>query len=409
MASNSSPIVPLVAAAFVAVAVAVGISKLGNQAGVTTAVEGNPSTIKPRWTATAQGRVEPRTGEVKVSALSPGRIAEVVAALNDKVSADDLLARIDDADVMAKVMAADAEAGVRKRERDSEPAVGRQAQDRRVAEDKLNSSDRAVTAARMTLDRLLIARHKDQASVTPAQLSAARTALDEARRQVVADREAYRQTQIAAGVPLPTRLEAGLTQARADLSLAEDALDRTRIRAPFDGTVLQVFARTGELAAASPEQTLFIVGDLSQLRVRAEVEERDAAHVKVGQTVVLKTDAFAGREFGGKVASVAQAMRPPKLAQRGPRRPSDVDTLEVLVDVDAGSSLMPGMRVDVYFKAEGERQEAAQPRAEAPGQPASTGSTSPAPQRNEAVRAEATPVAPPAASGATSQEAPRPN
>ena len=42
----------------------------------------------------------------------------------------------------------------------------------------------------------------------------------------------------------------------------------------------------------------------------------------------------------------------PKLAQRGPRRPNDLDTLEVEIDVAAGSLLMPGMRVDTYFRIE---------------------------------------------------------
>jgi HlyD family secretion protein len=57
-------------------------------------------------------------------------------------------------------------------------------------------------------------------------------------------------------------------------------------------------------------------------------------------------------------------MRPPKLAQRGPRRPNDLDTLEVMIDVAPGSALMPGMRVDAFFKIEGASTET--PRAEAP-------------------------------------------
>ena len=55
-------------------------------------------------------------------------------------------------------------------------------------------------------------------------------------------------------------------------------------------------------------------------------------------------------------------MRPPKLAQRGPRRPNDLDTLEVMIDVAQGSALMPGMRVDAFFKIRGGAAEA--PRAE---------------------------------------------
>lgn len=364
MSSKTSPILSLGLAALAAGAVAFGIHRLGEGSKVPTAVAPTAQPAKAKWAATAQGRVEPRTGEVKLSAHSPGRIEDVLVAVNDKIAAGDLLVRTEDVDPLAKILAADAEAGVRKRERDTETGVPRLAQDRRSAEDKLNATERAVAAARLALDRLQIARHAAPASVTAEQISAARNALDDALRRLAPDREALRQAQIASGVPLPTRLEAGLTASRADLSLAEAALERTRVRAPFDGVVLQVLARVGETASPSPEQPLLVVGDLSQLKVRAEVEERDVAKVAVDQGVLLKTDAYPDKEFAGKVASIAQSMRPPRLAQRGPRRPNDLDMLEVVIDVAPGSPLLPGMRVDVFFKIEPPKSEP--PRAETP-------------------------------------------
>lgn len=361
MSSNSSPIVPLMLAALTAVGVAVGIQRLGQEARIAPTTQVAPP--KPKWTATAQGRVEPKGGEIRLSTLTAGRIEDVLVAVNDKVSAGDLLVRVDDTDALARVLGADAEAGVRKRERDTETNVPRLALDRRAAEDKLNNTERSIALARQALDRLQLQRYANRPSVTPEQISAAKKALDEAQAQLAPDREALRAAQLIAGVPLPTRLEAGLTAARAELSSAEAAVERTRVRATVDGTVLQVFARVGEIAAASPEAPVLVIGDLSQLRVRAEVEERDASKVHVGQGVVLKTDAYPDREFTGKVATVAQAMRPPKLAQRGPRRPNDLDTLEVVIDVDSGSSLMPGMRVDVFFRIDAEKADA--PRADA--------------------------------------------
>ncbi|MDX2155676.1 MAG: efflux RND transporter periplasmic adaptor subunit [Hyphomicrobiaceae bacterium] len=350
MSSTPSPLVPLMLAALTAVGVAIGIQHIGSE------TKSNPpgqtqvqATIRPKWTASAQGRVEPKGGEIRLSAQTPGRIENVLVKVNDTVRAGDLLIRIDDADALARLLGADAEAGVRKRERDSETGVPRLAQDRRNAEDRLNTTERAIAVSRLELDRLMLARHASSTSIRPEQIDAQRKVLEEALKRLDEDRQALRQSQLATGVPLPTRLEAGLTASRAELSLAEAALERTRVRAPFDATVLQVIAHVGENAAASPEQPLVIVGDLAALRVRAEVEERDAAKVTVGQEVVLKTDAFAGREFKGRVATIARAMRPPTLARKGPRRPSDLDTLEVMIDVDAGSSLLPGMRVDVYF------------------------------------------------------------
>jgi HlyD family secretion protein len=302
------------------------------------------------WTASAPGRVEPKGGEVRLTAHAAGRIIEVAVQVNDAVEAGDLLLRLDDDEARARLIAADAEAAVRRRERDAEVAVGRLALDRRQAEDTLAASERAVLIARTELDRVIRARRAGTAA--EADVGRERAALKTALDKQEADRAALRRAQTVAAIPLPTRLEAGLTGARADVTLAELALERTRVRAPAAGTVLQIGTRVGETVSPAPEHVLLLMGDVSALRVRAEVEERDVAKVRAGQAVVLRSEAYPGRDFSGRVASLAQSLGAAKLAQRGPRRPSDVDTLEVMIDVDAGSLLLPGMRVDVFFRAD---------------------------------------------------------
>ena len=152
------------------------------------------------------------------------------------------------------------------------------------------------------------------------------------------------------GMPLPTRLEAALPVARAELTGAELGVEHTRVRAPFDGTVLNVMAKEGEVAAPSPENTLVVFGDLSAMKVRAEVEERDAAKIHIGQRVVVRADAYPDQDFEGRVGSIAQSLSQPNIVSRGPRRPNDVEVLEAMVDLDGLPPLLTGMRVDVFFK-----------------------------------------------------------
>jgi HlyD family secretion protein len=345
MSSSKTPVVSLIAAATMAIAIAWTVTQINSvpaPAPVTSVVRAAP---KPTWAASAAGRVEPRGGEIKIGAQTAGRIADVAVKINDTVKAGDLLIRLDDDEALARIAAAEAEAAVRKRERDAE-TVGRQAQDRRNAEDAVAAAERALTQARADFDAAVRGRPSDGT----ADLTAQRAAVKAAQDKLVQERDGLRRAQAAAGIPLPTRLEAALTAARSDLSLAETALERTRVRAPSDGTVLQINARPGETASPSPEQTLLVLGDLTALRVRAELEERDSAKIRVGQAAIVQSDAHPGRQFEGKVVTMAQAMGAGKLAQRGPRRPNDVDVLEVVIDLDAGSGLLPGMRVDVFFK-----------------------------------------------------------
>ena len=104
--------------------------------------------------------------------------------------------------------------------------------------------------------------------------------------------------------------------------------------------------------APSPENVLFVIGNLSSLQVRAEIEERDIGKVRVGQAAVIRSDAFPGKDFEGRIASQAQSLGPSKIGQRGPRKPTDVDVLEVLIDLAGQPPLLPGMRVDVFLRPE---------------------------------------------------------
>jgi len=124
------------------------------------------------------------------------------------------------------------------------------------------------------------------------------------------------------------------------------------IRAPISGTVLQINAKPGELASPSNAQPLLIIGDVSALRVRAELDERDLGEIKIGQPAVIRTDAFRGRDFAGKVSFIAPIVEPGRISARGQRNVTDVDAIEVLVDLAQPDPLAVGMKVDVYFKPE---------------------------------------------------------
>jgi HlyD family secretion protein len=299
------------------------------------------------WAASAPGRVEPAGGEIRMSAQVPGRVVEVLAGVNDKVSAGDLLVRLADDDLVARVNAARAEVAVRKRDRDNEGVSGA-ARDRRSAEDRFADAERTLALGREELDRTLSLK---RGGAKDADVGKARDAVAKAGDQLQQARTALRKV-MSNGAPAPTRLEASLAAARAELSLADAALERTRIRAPSDGSVLQINARVGETVAPSPESLLVVVGDVSSLRVRAEFEERDIGKVRIGQGAVVRSDAFPGKDFEGTVSSSAKSLGPSKLGQRGPRRPTDIDVLEVIIDLDGQPPLLPGMRVDVFLKAD---------------------------------------------------------
>ena len=308
------------------------------------------SSVQSSWDAVTLGRVEPRSGEIKIAAPLPGgRIAEVLVKANEEVFAGELLVRLDDEEALARVAEADAQVALHKRARNDQSAPAASS-DRRKAEDATADAERGLAEARSALDKTTTDWRAGNAS--KADLDAARLALSRTQDRLRERQDALTKLKASADTPLPTRLEGELNVAQAEWRVAQVVLEKTQIRAPADGVVLRVGARKGELAVPTSEPALLVIGDVSALRVRAEVNEQDLGRIRAGQGVLVRAAAFHGREFDGKVSSIARVVGPSRINSGDPRRFNDVDVLEVVVDLPDPGPLVVGEQVDVYFKSD---------------------------------------------------------
>jgi HlyD family secretion protein len=300
------------------------------------------------WEAVAPGVVEPRSGEIRMLAPVIGRITEVAVGPTDMVLAGERLIQLDDEEARARLASAQANFAMRKRVR-NEQSAGKGA-DRRKAEDAVADAEAALVEARSTFDKAAAARRSGGGA--EADVTAARTAWTNAQETVAQKRGQLRKIEAQSDTPLPTQAEGALDAAHGELRLAVAALDDLTIRAPIAGTVLQVNAKIGELAAPTAPRPLLSLGDLSALRVRAELDERDIGKIKPGQNVVVRSEAFASREFAGKVTTVAPMVQPAHINASGARNLTDFSVAEVLIDIADASPLVVGLKVDVYFPRE---------------------------------------------------------
>ncbi|MEZ5923601.1 MAG: efflux RND transporter periplasmic adaptor subunit [Hyphomicrobiaceae bacterium] len=324
-----------------------GVANTGSS--TTPATDGTAVTQTPvsEWEAAAPGRVEPRLGEIRIGAGALGRVVAVLVEPADTVKTGDLLVQMDEEELEARARAAQAEVQARRKERDDVDARNKTANEIRKAEDRVADAEEAFWSAREAEDALAVLSSRGKAEAS--EIEAARTKLAEDQKALDDARAELARLKAADNAPLPTRLESALAAARAERAVNEALREKLRIRAPSDGTVLLVDVKTGQTVAPSAELPLITLGDLTGLRVKAEIEERDAAKVKVDQLVTVKSDAFPDREFEGKVISIAPSLTPPKLGARGFRQRSDVDVLEFTVEVAGDAPLVPGMRVDVFL------------------------------------------------------------
>ena len=99
----------------------------------------------------------------------------------------------------------------------------------------------------------------------------------------------------------------GVSEAQRDIATAR--LERTLLRAPFDGVIAEINGELGEFVTPSPvgvptPPTVDLI-DSTCLYISAPIDEVDAPAVKTGQQALISMDAFPGRRFPGFVRRVA--------------------------------------------------------------------------------------------------------
>jgi HlyD family secretion protein len=299
--------------------------------------------------AAAPGLVEPYGEEREVASQVIGVIAKMLVDENDAVRARQPIAIVDNSEQTARLTSARAQ--LAEAQAQLEKAInGARPEERREAEDNLAQVDADLNMANLDYARkqpLVQSGAATQASLD--QSTATQRAL-KMRRAAVAERLAViqagtRQEDIAMARAAVARLQ-------AETDLAAALLDKTIIRSPIDGVILRRHRNAGEAVTNIDPTPIAIVGDLSRLRVRAEVDETDLGHIRVGQNVAVTADAFPGRRFGGTVARIAQRLGAKQVGTGRPSEKADMKVLQVLIDLDPEVKLPVGLRVDVSFLPE---------------------------------------------------------
>lgn len=176
---------------------------------------------------------------------------------------------------------------------------------------------------------------REQGWVTIPQLDARRNAYTAAADQVRVLRQQRAQADAEA-----------LVAARS-VSLAQERLERTRVRSPLSGSVLERLAEPGEVVAAG--QPVAVVADLERVTLKVYVSEADLGRIRLDAPARIRVDAFADRWFPARVARVdAQAQFTPRDVHMEDERVRTVYgvTLEAL---NPDGLLKPGMPADAWI------------------------------------------------------------
>ncbi len=279
-----------------------------NQRGIVTVQTGRAVRQDLTAVVTASGEIKPLK-YINIGANAMGRLIDIYVKEGDKVTKNQVVARLESIQAQAEVAAQRA-------------AVSSSQADSAASEAGLKAADENITTAQATVERTkadlrrmkvdfdrstelfnnkLVARQDfdQKKSLYDAQAAGVREA--EAR---VSQARAQRE-QLSAQLNSSQRR---IAQMDANLRRAADVLDKFSAYSPINGVVTNLPVRVGETMVIgiqnSPGSTLMTIADMSVITSEVKVDETDIVNVRLDQVADITIDAIPGRTFKGHVIEI---------------------------------------------------------------------------------------------------------
>ena len=260
----------------------------------------------PEGLVQANGRIE--GDHYTVAGKVAGKIIELKAREGDEVHKGQVLAKLDDAQINAKVL--QAKKGVV------------------VADELCRTAEVSEQQSKRDQARLQNLQHKNSASKQAAERATSAWKVDEGRLAA-----AHAQCGVAAAT------------LQEMLSLKEDLT----IHAPAKGVITTRIVDEGEVVAAG--SPLFDIVDLDRLYLKVYVPEKQIGKVRLGLPARIYTDAFPDKPFPATVRYIAsRAEFTPKEVQTPDERVKLVYAVKLYLTKNPDQRLTPGLPADAVIR-----------------------------------------------------------
>jgi membrane fusion protein (multidrug efflux system) len=259
--------------------------------------------------------------------------------------------------VSAQARLREAEANAAKSARDVERLRGLLAKDE-VSQQMFEATAATAEAQKATVDsaRSMVAEAEAGVRVAESKLAQARAGETQANAELQTAQTG--PSQITATKARASAAEARVQQFRAALAQAELNLQYATVKAPVRGIVSKKGINVGQVVQAG--QPLLAIVQIDDVWVTANYKETQLKEMRPGQRAVIAVDAYGGREYKGKVDSIAGAtgarfsLLPPENATGNYVKVVQRVPVKIVLDPgqDAEHLLRPGMSVTptVYLK-----------------------------------------------------------
>jgi HlyD family secretion protein len=246
----------------------------------------------------ASGTIEATS--VQVSARGTGQIVRLAGEEGMSVREGDLLAVVDHASLDLQL--SQARSGVDLARAQLNLLVeGARAEDLVQGREQLNQANDALKSAADDFERMKSLYAGGAA--TKKQRDDAEVRFTTARAQANASDQALKKLENFARPEEVKAAVARLDQAVFSVRLLQKAIEDCTVEAPVDGVITEKLIEKGELAG--PNTGLYVITDLSRVKLTIYVPEPDLGRIRLGQDAHVSVDSYPGRTFPGTVTWIS--------------------------------------------------------------------------------------------------------
>ncbi|HEX8914109.1 MAG TPA: HlyD family efflux transporter periplasmic adaptor subunit [Humisphaera sp.] len=314
----------------------------------------NPADLSPA--ATRPAKVNLNTASpaelAALPGLAPADVDRIVAG-RPYASIWDLegtpLFKIDDRQARSD-LAVKRAAAQQARQKLAKALLGTRPEELAVGEAQVAEAQAAFDTAKRNYERW--AKVQDQSAIPPDELANRESMMKEMGAKLRSAQATLDKLRAGTWAPDVEIARAELQAAEAQVRTAQTELDRLTVRAPIDGTVLQVKVRPGEYAPSGVMQTpLMLVGRTDVLHIRVDVDEHEALRVRPEAEAVASIRGDSAHQVKLKFVRLEPYVVPKKSLTGDSSERVDTRVMQVVYAFDPKElRALVGQQMDVFIK-----------------------------------------------------------
>ncbi|MBA3956812.1 MAG: hypothetical protein H0X51_00240 [Parachlamydiaceae bacterium] len=294
------------------------------------------------------GIVEPKSGNIYIGIPFERIVKQIFVSVNDKVKKDELMIEFDNQDLKANLEVKESEyekalANLHKLE-----AYPRK-EDLMIAEEVLKQKQVALDAAKTQYEAVL--NLSNPRAISKEEQNKRLHNFQTAEAELRQSQAEFEKIKSGAWEPDLNIAKYQVAQSQAEIEAIKTEIERTFIKSPIDGTVLQIQIHKGETPASDVSKTAIILGNVDEYYLRVSIDQFNVSNFSPDAPAVAFRQGNRSTEFLLEFLNIEPLMISKKYLTNSADEKVDTQVFEILYRIQKkDSGLLIGEKMDVFIK-----------------------------------------------------------